>query len=138
MGGGEDAINCSVDFAIRIWLTMNVREDRLHTPHTPLIHWDDVLTLEGFVARNFPRGLDRSSTELLPLDHTFTAANLRLLSGVSIKCTPCLADHLRFQPKDKVLKVYPFKRILFNMIYLWEKPNNDSQQTSRYVKTKYF
>ncbi|PVH69855.1 hypothetical protein DL98DRAFT_505209 [Cadophora sp. DSE1049] len=126
------AINRSIDFAMRVWLTMNVREERLHTPHTPTMQWDDVATLEDFVARSFPcTSSTTSTTTLFQLDHTFTTAKICRLTGISIEWTPCLADHLRFDPKFKVLKIYPFKQILLDRIRLLETPNSNSEDNPR-------
>jgi len=122
------AIDRSVDFAMRVWLTMNVREERLHTPHTPIMQWDDVTTLEDFVDKRFPRsGSTSSAPTMVQLDHTFTAATIRRLTGIDISWTPCLADHLRFDPKFKVLKIYPFKQILLDRIYLLETANSKAE-----------
>lgn len=92
--GGDAAINRSIDFALRVWLTPNVREERLQTPRTPTIQWDDTTMLVDFIAQCFPHR--NSTTTTTPqLDHGFTAANMNRLSGIDIEWTPCLADHLR-------------------------------------------
>jgi hypothetical protein len=132
--GAEDvALNRSIDFAMRVWLTMNVREERLHTPHTPTMQWDDAITLEDFAARSFPQISSTNSTAtFVQLDHTFTAAKISRLTGINVSWTPCLADHLRFDPKFKILKIYPFKQILLDRIRLWETPNSKSEENPKY------
>lgn len=81
------AINRSIDFALRTWLTINVREEcfSLHTPRTPTIQWDERSSLADFVVQNFPHAKTSNS---LQLDHTFTAANISRLSGIDIEWTP--------------------------------------------------
>ncbi|KAE9374018.1 hypothetical protein N431DRAFT_335636 [Stipitochalara longipes BDJ] len=111
------SINRSIDFALRVWLTMNVREERLHTPHTPTMQWDDTTTLTDFIAGKFaPKDTAHSLAMFVQLDHTFTAAQINHLSGINIEWTPCLADHLRLDKKFRVLKIYPFKQILLDQV----------------------
>jgi hypothetical protein len=124
------ALDRSIDFALRAWLTMNVREESfaLHTPRTPTIQWDDSSSLAGFVLRNFPRATTTSS---YPLDHTFTAANINRLSGIDIEWTPCLADHLRFDKRRRLLRVYPFKQTLLDHLQIWESSKTTPEKASR-------
>jgi hypothetical protein len=118
--GDDIGINRSIDFALRVWLTMNVREEcyRMQTPQTPTIQWDDESTLVNFIAQNFPEATTTASS--LQLDHTFTAANINRLSGIDIEWTPCLADHLRFDKRRRSLRIYPFKQVLLDHLQLWE------------------
>jgi hypothetical protein len=118
--GDDIAINRSIDFALRVWLTMNVREEcySLQTPRTPTIQWDDTSTLVDFIARNFPQATTTAGS--LQLDHTFTAASINRLSGIDIEWTPCLADHLRFDKRRRLLRIYPFKQVLLDHLQLWE------------------
>jgi hypothetical protein len=129
--GDDIAVNRSIDFALRVWLTMNVREEcySLQTPRTPTIQWDDTSTLVDFIARNFPQATTTSSS--LQLDHTFTAANINRLSGIDIEWTPCLADHLRVDQRRRLLRIYPFKQILLDHLQLWE--GIESERGSRLV-----
>ena len=122
------AINRSIDFALRIWLMLNVREEcySMHTPRMPVLQWDDTTTLAVFVAQSFPSTAD-TATHSLQLDHSFTAANINRLSGIDVEWTPCLADHLRFDKRRRLLKIYPFKQILRDHLQIWadsaEMPN---------------
>jgi hypothetical protein len=118
--GDDIGINRSIDFALRVWLTMNVREEcyRMDTPQTPTLQWDDESTLVDFIAQNFPEATTTASS--LQLDHTFTAANINRLSGIDIEWTPCLADHLRFDKRRRSLRIYPFKQVLLDHLQLWE------------------
>lgn len=135
-GEAEDlAINRSIDFAMRVWLTINVREHqfRTHTPRTPIIQWDDSSTLTAFVACNFSHATTTAGS--LQLDHTFTAANMHRLSGIDIEWTSCLADHLRFDKRRRLLRIYPFKQILLDHLHVYESSNGDSEKKmSRFVE----
>ena len=128
------AINRSIDFALRVWLTINVREQRygLQTPRTPTIQWDDDSTLANFIARNFPRA--NGSSGSLQLDHTFTAANINRLSGIDIEWTPCLADHLSFDKRRRLLRIYPFKQILLDHLRLWNVGDDEKGKGIRSVQ----
>jgi hypothetical protein len=129
-GSHDLSLNRSIDFALRAWLTINVREDSfaLHTPRTPTIQWDDSSSLADFVTRNFPRATTTSS---YLLDHTFTAASINRLSGIDIEWTPCLADHLKFDRRRRLLRVYPFKQILLNHLQIWESSKTAPEKVSR-------
>lgn len=113
-GAASDiSINRSIDFALRIWLTMNIREKKfvLHTQGTTVLQWDDHSTLVDFVTRNFPHAKSQTTEQL---DHNFTAANINRFSGIEIEWTPCLADHLKLNKSQKILRIYPFKQILLS------------------------
>jgi hypothetical protein len=112
---------------------MNVREEcfSLHTPRTPIIQWDDRSALVDFIAGNFPRATTSGSAQL---DHTFTAANMNRLSGIDIEWTPCLADHLRFDKRRRLLRVYPFKQILIDHLGMWgSKSERGDYSSSRFA-----
>jgi hypothetical protein len=130
------AINRSIDFTLRVWLTMNVREQcySLQTPRTPTIQWDDASTLADFVARKFPHASTTAGS--LQLDHTFTAANINRLSGIDIEWTPCLADHLRFDKRRRLLRIYPFKQILLDHLRFWEGGIDKVERGVRSVQSK--
>lgn len=124
----EQAINRSIDFALRTWFTINVREAcfSLQTPRTPTIQWDDNSTLLEFVERIFPRPTTSSAVQF---DHTFTAANINRLSGIDIEWTPCLADHLRFDKRKRLLRIYPLKQVLLDNLNLWSLSEVDSSES---------
>ncbi len=126
----ELALDRSIDFALRAWLTMNAREESfaLHTPRIPMIQWDDTSTLADFVIRNFPL---TKTTSSYPLDHTFTAANINRLSGIDIEWTPCLPDHLRFDKRRRLLRVYPFKQNLLDHMQIWQSSKTAPENSSR-------
>jgi hypothetical protein len=68
-----------------------------------------------FVERCFPT-LRATTSSSLQFDYTFTAANINRLSGIDIEWTPCLADHLRFDKRRRLLRVYPFKQFLVDSV----------------------
>ncbi|KAH7395504.1 hypothetical protein BKA64DRAFT_673919 [Cadophora sp. MPI-SDFR-AT-0126] len=131
-GSADDlAYNRSIDFAMRIFLTLNVREEhfRTHTPRTPTIQWSDKCTLTDFVARNFPQATTAAGS--LQLDHTFTVANMHRLSGIDVEWTPCLADHLRFDKRRRLLRIYPFKQILLDHLHLCSVSKNPTEKLNQ-------
>ncbi|PVH77514.1 hypothetical protein DL98DRAFT_361449, partial [Cadophora sp. DSE1049] len=65
----------------------------------------------------------------LQLDHTFTVANMHRLSGIDVEWTPCLADHLRFNKRRRLLRIYPFKQILLDHLHLALLPESVLRET---------
>jgi hypothetical protein len=129
------ALNRSIDFALRSWLTMNVREEcfSLHTPRTPTMEWDDAASLAEFVGRNFPDASPAASTTSLQFDHAFTVASMNRLSGIEVEWTPCLADHLRFDKRRRIVRIYPFKQILLDQLEIWERASEKPETETRLV-----
>jgi hypothetical protein len=130
--GDDEAINRSIDFALRVWLTINVREDRLSTPRTPTIQWDETSTLVEFITRIFPRPNPVVAISV-QLDHSFTAANMSRLSGIDIEWTPCLADHLRLDKRRRLLRIYPYKQLLCDQLRLWNDVQKVQEKELRFV-----
>jgi hypothetical protein len=73
------------------------------------MEWDDNTTLADFVGRNFPNASPASSTPSLQFDHAFTMARMNRLSGIEVEWTPCLVEHLRFDKRRRIVRIYPFK-----------------------------
>ena len=132
LNADDKAINRSIDFALRTWLTINIRENAfsLHTPRTPTVQWNDETTLVGFVERCF---LSAETTRDLRFEDTFTAANIRRLSGIEVEWTPCLADHLRFDARRRLLRVYPFKQVLVDNLKLWGEKDDSEKETASLI-----
>jgi len=133
-GSSDDlSLNRSIDFALRSWLTMNVREEcfSLHTPRTPTMEWDDGTTLAEFVGRNFPSASPAASTTSLQFDHAFTVASMNRLSGIEVEWTPCLADHLRFDKRRRIVRIYPFKQILLDQLEIWDRASEKPETETR-------
>jgi hypothetical protein len=111
---GGQAINWSIDLALRLWLMLNVRDEAfsLHAPQTPSIQWDDWTTLLDFVEHQFPTATRSYERRNMQFDHTFTAVNIVRYSGLRIEWTTSLADHLRLDRRRRVLRIFPFKHCL--------------------------
>lgn len=107
-------LNRLIDQALRLWLTINVRERAFGDcrPDIPVVEWDDHSTLHAFVARQFPNPSGKQRTYHKPIGHDFTAVNIARLSSVTIRWTLCLADHLNYNDEHRELKVYPYKKCL--------------------------
>ena len=108
----KSALNGIIDLALRLWLTLNIR-DRKFAFATHSIQWDDDTSLQAFVAKQFPEPrLQRELGEkmfdfVLPDD--FTVVKLRRYSGVKVDWTTSLNEHLDWDRKHRTLKVYPLK-----------------------------
>lgn len=111
----DDAtLNRAIDLALRLWLTMNIQARRSdQILETPTIEWNDQIGLAELVALQFPVRAARVPGDYQQtLQHDFTAVNIGRLSGVSIRWTTCLADHLNYDYRRRELKVYPYKNCL--------------------------
>ncbi|MCJ1455807.1 hypothetical protein MMC28_006163 [Mycoblastus sanguinarius] len=108
------AIDESINLALRLWLMLNVLDDHqnVHLKQTPAIQWNEQATLK--------------------LDHDFTALNLVRYSGIEIRWTSSLQDHLSLERKHhrRFLKIYPFKQCLLDHIASAEghPPNSVANQ----------
>lgn len=108
----DEAIEISINLALRVWLTLNTRgkTESLIPRSTPVLKWEnDSSTLVNFVNRQFPSVIPTISPSESWLDSRFSACNLDRHCQVIIEWTNCLADHLQFDAGTKHLQVYPFK-----------------------------
>jgi hypothetical protein len=110
-------LNNSINLALRLWLTVDIREE-VFAPATFPIQWDDDSTLQEFVWRQFPSPkmtttlTDKETVTLL--DSDFTAGNLRRIGGINIDWTYHLNEHLSFDRELRRLKVYTLKKCLYD------------------------
>lgn len=108
----DEAIERSINLAIRVWLTLNTRDmfGSLTVGSAPILSWNaDSSTLVNFVGRQFPSVIPPLPAPESWLDPRLTACNLDRNCHVIIEWTNCLADHLRFDAERRQLHVYPFK-----------------------------
>jgi hypothetical protein len=105
------ALNRSIDLTIRMWLSLNVREDtfRLQSPQTPALEWDDASTLQDFVSSLFPKAQWHLHAREGRLHPYFTVANMMKICGLKLEWTDSLEDHLRLDRRQKALRVYSYK-----------------------------
>lgn len=106
----DERINISIDLALRLWLTMNIKKRGV----TPVIHdnpWNDESDLPAFIRAQFP-GPDNGRNINTPLVGTLTAVELERTSGIQVKWTYNLEDHLLLDRVKRKLNVYPLERVL--------------------------
>jgi hypothetical protein len=112
-------IGHAVDFALRLWLLINVRglEVECFIPgRGQTIYWENTssLTLESFVSKQFPLDDHLSeealNTPLTQLQHKFTAFDLHHIGGFQIVWTRNIEDHLSIKGSHpRVLNIFPYK-----------------------------
>ena len=109
--GKDVALNRSIDLTIRLWLSLNVREEafRLQSPQTPALEWDDASSLQEFLSGLFPKAQWHLQAREGRLHPYFTIANMIKICGLRVEWTDSLEDHLRLDRRQKVVRVYPYK-----------------------------
>jgi hypothetical protein len=108
----EDTLNRLIDFALRLWLVLNVRDEDF-APGADSIQWSDNISLQDFVAGQFPKPrLMGAVDEKTFLPDNFTVIKLREFSGIKIHWTYSLDDHLELDRDHRILKVFPLKHYL--------------------------
>jgi hypothetical protein len=107
----DTALNRSIDLTMRLWLSLNVREEafRLQSPQTPALEWDDTSTLQDFLSSFFPVAQWHFQAREGRLHPYFTVANMIQICRLKLEWTDSLEDHLRLDRRQKVLRVYPYK-----------------------------
>lgn len=112
----DEWIQRSIDLALRVWLTINIRERELEdqTPHTPCLQWKaNNTSLSEFV-----RNLFQDSSTCAPADSElgsrFTVVNMVYSNGLQVEWTECLADHLSVNLAHRKVRIYYLKQCLFD------------------------
>ena len=106
----DEKINPSIDLALRLWLTMNIKKKGV----TPMVRnnpWNDENDLSVFIRAQFP-GPEAGRDINAPLVGALTAVDLERTSGIQIKWTYYLEDHLLLDRVKRKLNVYPLDRVL--------------------------
>lgn len=108
-GESDDRINGSIALALRLWLTMNIREESPTSPYN-ILCWDDVSPLPSFTKAQFngPESKPDARTILSGI----TAVDLDRFSGISIDWTCELEKHLSYDRDRKILKVYRLEHVI--------------------------
>jgi hypothetical protein len=107
----DSSLNRSIDLTLRLWLTLNVREDMILT-ESQSRKWDDNRILETFISDQFPISTLSQESRETRLHPQFTVANMISICGLKIGWTHCLANHLRLDRKSNKLWIYPYKNLL--------------------------
>ena len=104
----ETSILRSIELALRLCLTVNIRSEWITVGPAPPKHsWSNEVApttlLDGTIFRHSSRQIFDGAHRI---DHDFTARTLMRISGVKILWTDDLAEHLEFSHKSRTLKVY--------------------------------
>jgi hypothetical protein len=112
----EPALNATINLGLRVWLMINVRDysERIHAPQTPVLMWEDGLLFQDFLDRAFPKSEWQIGVKDGLLDPSFTATFMSEVCNLRIEWTDCLADHLRLDRRQRVLRIYPYKICLLH------------------------
>ena len=106
----DERINASIDLVLRLWLTMNIKR-RGVTAVMRDNPWNDESDLSTFIRAQFP-GPEVGRNINAPLVGTLTAVDLERTSGIQIKWTNHLEDHLLLDRVKRKMNVYPLDRVL--------------------------
>jgi len=117
-GGKDPGLDRSIDLAARLWLMINIREQRFQSlrPQTPCISWDEDLTLQRCIDRSFPGSRWKATAKESRLDPYFTPANMVRICGLEVQWTTSLENHLQLNRRHRVLQIFPYKRFLRTML----------------------
>ena len=129
----DERINTSIDLALRLWLTMNVRK-RGVTPGIRDNPWNDENDLPAFIKAHFP-GPEIGRNINAPLVGALTAVDLERTSDIRINWTYYLEDHLLFDRVKRKLNVYPLDRVLQDqmMRFVFESVFKTLQISDKFV-----
>jgi hypothetical protein len=120
----------AIFLAMRLLYMLNVQTAKLRslTPKTRVLPWDEETTLHEFVNGHFPKtDLDMTLREGR-LHPYFTAVNMHRICNLKIQWTDSLEDHLRLDRRSCMLRVFPHKRCLLQML-------KGYQSKEKYVKS---
>jgi hypothetical protein len=111
------SLNRMIDLALRLWLVLYIRDGFAHAAKS--IKWDDTISLQELVARQFrkPRLLSPLAEKMfdIALPDNFNALNLRRYSAIKVKLTSSLNEHLELDRERSKLKIFPLKYYLYGL-----------------------
>ena len=115
--GKPESLNRMIDLALRLWLVLYIRDGFAHAAKS--IRWDDMISLQELISGQFrkPRLLSVLSEKMFDIvlpDH-FNALNLRRYSGIKVKLTSSLNEHLELDRERSKLKIFPLKYYLYGL-----------------------
>ncbi|KAG9232461.1 hypothetical protein BJ875DRAFT_380632 [Amylocarpus encephaloides] len=122
--GKPESLNRTIDLALRLWLVLYIRDGFAHAAKS--IEWNDTISLQELIAGQFrkPRLLSALSEKMFDIalpDH-FNAMSLRRYSGVKVKLTSSLNEHLDLDRERNKLKIFPLKYYLYGLRRRSETP----------------
>ena len=117
----QDAILRSVDLAVRLWMTLNLRARDLPVgpweSDVTTVEWERKQSLHNLVAATFPKcgkGLSLPAFDQNHIDPAFNIMTLRKICRVKVQWTHNLKDHLRFDHSTWTVYIFPHKVCLLN------------------------
>ena len=115
--GKPESLNRMIDLALRLWLVLYIRDGFAHAAKS--ISWDDTTSLQELIGGQFrkPRLLSELREKMFDIalpDH-FNALNLRRYSGIKVKLTSSLNEHLELDRERSKLKIFPLKYYLYGL-----------------------
>jgi hypothetical protein len=112
----KETVNQAIDLALRLWLALNIRQEGEFSPGgAKSVQWDSNLPLHEFISHQFPEPrmiIGIGGKDDLTFPRNFTAMNLRRYSGIKVKWTSSLSEHLILDREHRMLKIFPLKRYL--------------------------
>ncbi len=110
----DEILEDSINLAVRLLLTMSTRGFLTYRRSTTLLgetklSWKDG-TIKEFV--NTQLAPQKVMTENVKLEKIFNARNLEQITGIEIRWTSNLADHLRMRDDDTAVGVFHYASFL--------------------------
>ena len=107
----DESINVSIDLALRLWLTLNIRDASPVSINRGIV-WNDVSHLSTFVSEQFQGPTSDEPRARVVLGIDMTAVELEKLSGISVEWVSDIKDHLYYIVDRRILKVYNLEHVL--------------------------
>lgn len=107
----DERINVSIDLALRLWLTLNIRDASPVSTNRGIV-WNDVSHLSTFVSEQFQGPIGDEPPAKAVLGSDMTAVKLEKINGISIEWVSDIKDHLSYNFDRRTLKVYSLEHVL--------------------------
>ena len=107
----EEKINISIDLALRLWLTLNIRDASPVSTNKGIV-WNDVSHLSTFVSEQFQGPTSDEPRAKLVIGNDMMAVNVENINGISIEWVSNIKDHLYYNADRRILKVYNLEHVL--------------------------
>jgi hypothetical protein len=126
----EESMNRTIDLALRLWLTINIRDDEF-CPAVRSVQWDDHTPLESLIVAQFPK--PRLIKELYEkmfdyvLPDNFNIVKLKQWSAIRVDWTYDLSEHLDFDKDVRILKIFPLKGYVNGLRRRYFSPSNEGE-----------
>jgi len=110
-------LNNSINLVLRLWLHVEVQDDRFLRA-TRTIMWNDDSELTEFMRDQFeaPTLTDKGDSWNAILDARFKAVNLNRYCGTNFHWTSNLLEHLHFDKEQRIITIFSMKECLQDQI----------------------